>query len=141
MQTHESFDRKHASAEASERSFGLVFAGVGAIVAAYQMWRGDGHAAAWWLAGAAVFGALALFWTAPLAPLNRLWGRLGQLLHGIVNPLLMGLIFALAVLPMGLVLRALGKDLLRLRRDASASTYWIDRDPDAARAHAMKDQF
>jgi hypothetical protein len=138
---HESFDRKHEAAESSERGFGLVFAGVGAIVAAYQMWHGDGAAAAWWLGGAAAFAALALFWTAPLVPLNRLWGRLGKLLHDLVNPLLMGLIFALAVIPMGMVLRVLGKDLLRLRRDASAATYWIDRDPAAARADAMKDQF
>jgi hypothetical protein len=140
MQTHESYDRTHAAAESSERGFGLVFAVACALVAAWQWWHGRGEVAAWWLGGAAIFAALAFFWTAPLAPLNRLWARLGRLLHGIVNPVLMGAMFVLAVIPMGLVLRLFGKDLLRLRRDPAAATYWIDRDP-STRTDAMKDQF
>jgi hypothetical protein len=140
MQTHESFDRKHEVATSSERNFGLVFAGVFALVAGFQMWHGHASIAAWWLGGGAVFALLALFWTAPLVPLNRVWAALGRLLHAIVNPVLMGLIFATTIVPMGVILRLLGKDLLKLRRDATASTYWIMREP-ATRGDAMKDQF
>lgn len=139
MSTHESLDRKHDVATSSDRGFGLVFAGFLAIVAGFRMW--GGHADfAWWLGGAGAFAALALFWTAPLAPLNRQWTRLGAALHAIVNPLLMGLIFALAIVPTGVILRLAGKDLLRLRRDPSARTYWVDREA-AERPEAMKDQF
>lgn len=140
MQTHESFDREHDVANSSDRNFGLVFAGFFAIVAAYRMWNGHDNGA-WWFAPAGLFALLAFFWTAPLAPLNRLWARVGQLLHAIVNPLVMGLIFALAVVPTGLVLRLFGKDLLRLRRDPSASTYWVPCEAPASRPDAMKDQF
>jgi hypothetical protein len=141
MQTHESFDRKHESSTSSERSFGLVFAGVFALVAGYQAWHGAMPVAGWWLAGGAIFALLALFWTTPLVPLNRAWTLLGKFLHAIVSPLVMGLIFVVAIIPTGVMLRLFGKDLLRLRRDAAASTYWIHRDPAAIRADAMKDQF
>ncbi len=140
MQTHESLDRKHEVALSSERSFGLVFAAFFAIVAAFGMWHGHSESA-WWLAVAGVFALLALFWTAPLAPLNRLWARLGRLLHAIVNPLLMGLIFIVAIVPMGLALRLFRKDLLHLRRDSSATTYWVACNTSASRPDAMKDQF
>src|SRR5258706_1209110 len=139
MQTHESFDRKHAVATSSDRSFGFVFAAFFAIVAGLRFWKGHADYG-WWLAAAAVFALAALFWTAPLAPLNRVWTRIGQLLHAIVNPLLMGLVFAVAIVPMGLALRLFGKDLLRLRREPSARSYWIAHEP-SARPDAMKDQF
>lgn len=140
MQTHESFDRKHEVATSSERSFGLVFAAFFTIVAGFRMWHGHSDFP-WWLGVAGALALLALFWTAPLAPLNRLWVRVGRLLHAIVNPLLMGLIFIITIVPMGFFLRLFGKDLLRLRRDPSATTYWIACNASASRPEAMKDQF
>ena len=59
------------------------------------------------------FLAATLFYPAALKPLNRLWLRFGLLLHKVVNPIVMGFVFFGAVLPTGLIMRALGKDLLR----------------------------
>ena len=140
MQTHEQLERQHEVAASSERSFGLVFAGFLGIVGAVRLWHGHADAA-WWFGAAAAFAALAFFWTAPLAPLNRQWARLGRLLHAIVNPILMGLVFALAIVPTGLLLRLAGKDPLRLRRDPAAATYWVACGGGANRADGMKDQF
>jgi hypothetical protein len=42
------------------------------------------------LAVAAVFAALALMWTAALAPLNKWWTKLGILLYRIVSPIVLG---------------------------------------------------
>jgi hypothetical protein len=66
--------------------------------------------------------------------------RLGLLLHGIVNPVIMGLLFFGTILPTGLVMRLRGKDLLRLKRDPDANSYWIARTPGPA-PETMKDQF
>jgi hypothetical protein len=41
-----------------------------------------------------------------------------------VGRILLTIIFLLVVTPLGLILRLLGKDLLRLKRDPSAQTYW-----------------
>ena len=53
----------------------------------------------------------------------------------------MGLLFYLVVTPTGLVMRMLGKDLLRLRFDPQAKSYWIERRPPGPAPETMKDQF
>jgi hypothetical protein len=76
-----------------------------------------------------------------LSPLNQLWFRLGLLLHHVVNPVLMFLIYYSTVLPTGLVLRALGKDVLRLKLDHASTSYWIVRAPPGPGAGSMEKQF
>jgi hypothetical protein len=63
------------------------------------------------------------------------------LLHAVVNPLIMGLVFYGAVLPTGLVMRALGKDVLRLKLEPDRDSYWLDRQPPGPAPETMKDQF
>lgn len=46
--------------------------------------------------------------------------HVGQVMGGI----LLSVFFLLVVTPMGLVMRLFGKDLLELKRDKSAKTYW-----------------
>jgi hypothetical protein len=53
----------------------------------------------------------------------------------------MGLIFVVTVIPTGLIMRALGKDLLRQKMDPAADSYWITPDPEQRRASSMKNQF
>ena len=76
-----------------------------------------------------------------LRPLNIAWTRFGLLLHAVVNPVVMALLFYGTVLPTGLVMRALGRDLLRLRRDPAAESYWIARQPPGPAPDTFKDQF
>lgn len=139
MQTHEQLDRDHDVPVSSERSFGFVFTAACGFVGGWRLWHGhpDGGL---WLGASIAFLLLALFWTAPLKPLNRGWAAVGRLLHAVVNPVMMGLIFVLSVVPIGLLMRALGRDPLRLRLDPACATYWIDC-PAEERTDAMKDQF
>jgi len=124
----------------SERAFGLTFAGFFALVAAWPLWRGA-SVRPWALALAIVFLVTALAWPASLRPLNRAWARLGLILHRIVNPIVMGVIFYGAITPMGLVMRWAGRDALRLRRDPAAPTYWIERHPPGPAPDTMTNQF
>jgi hypothetical protein len=68
-----------------------------------------------------------------LGPLNRLWLKFGLLLYKVMNPLVLGLLFFVTITPIGLVMRAFGKDFLRLRMDRSAKSYWIERAPPGRR--------
>jgi hypothetical protein len=128
--SHESLEAHEAAPEASSRSFGFVFAAVFALAGTYLAFTGGRW---WWAAGAAsaLFALLAWLRPAVLDPLNAQWARLGRMLHRIVNPVVMAVIFYGAVLPTGLLLRAFGKDPLRLRRDPAATSYWLRRDPPA----------
>lgn len=139
---HEDFSREEVIEGSSERAFGIVMAVFFAIVGLWPLVVGAAPGPRWWaLAVAAIFGALALIRPAALAPLNRLWLRFGLLLAKIVSPVVLGLLFYATVAPIGLVMRAFGKDPLRLRRDPAAKSYWIPREPPGPTPDTMKNQF
>jgi len=73
--------------------------------------------------------------------LNQGWIKLGLLLGRIVNPIVMGLLFFVVVIPTGLIFRLLGKDSLRLSLDATAGSYWIERRPPGPSPQTMANQF
>jgi hypothetical protein len=60
-------------------------------------------------------------------PLAAGWAVLGHALGRVTTPILLAVVFALVIVPLGLALRLLGKDLLGLRRDPKAASYWIER--------------
>jgi hypothetical protein len=78
---------------------------------------------------------------AALRPLNRAWMLLGLVLYKIVNPIVMALLFFSTMTPVGALMRACGKDPLRLRRDPAAASYWIAREPPGPAAETMRNQF
>ena len=139
-QLHEDYSREEEVKAGSDRSFGFVFAGFFGITSALSLWRG-GHGWHWMLPLAAAFLVVALVYPKILGPLNRLWLKFGLLLYKVMNPLVLGLLFFVTIMPIGLIMRATGKDFLRLRRDPAAKSYWIDRTPPGPPPQSMKNQF
>jgi predicted membrane metal-binding protein len=136
-----SIERDHAPVKmGSNRSFGLVFAAVFALVAGWPLLDG-GAVRLWAVVIAAVFAGLAAIAPRVLAPLNRAWFRLGLVLGRIVTPIVMGLVYATTVVPIGLILRARGKDLLRLKADPAAKSYWLPRADGQIGPDRLKQQF
>ncbi len=88
-----------------------------------------GEVKLWSLAIAAVFLAAASLAPRALAPLNRLWFRIGILLGKVVTPLVMGILFFVMVTPIGFLMRLFGSDPLRLKRKPAAKSYLIERSP------------
>jgi len=95
----------------------------------------------WSIAAAAAFALLALAVPRALAPLNRAWTAFGDLLHRIVSPVALGILYYGVVTPTGLLMRLAGKDPLRLRFDPAARSYWIERRPPGPPPESLKDQF
>jgi Saxitoxin biosynthesis operon protein SxtJ len=124
----------------SDRSFGMVFGVVFFLFAARSIWH---QTHTWPLYGMIALGFvfIGLFRPAALARLNRLWTRLGLLLGKIVSPIVLGGLFFLVIAPVAIVLRWMGKDLLNLRRDPKATTYWLVRDPPGPTPESISDQF
>ena len=138
--THERIQRDEEVKGSSDRAFGLTFAVVFAALAGFSVWRGGGS----WpytSCAAAVFALLAMVAPSLLAPLNRVWLKFGLLLHKVTSPLILGLMFFLVVTPTALVLRLLGKDLLHLKGDREAPSYWIERRPPGPSPDSMPNQF
>jgi len=139
---HESLSTRDDIKIGSARSFGLVFATVFIIIALFPLLSDQqGSLRLWALIVAAFFAITALTMPRLLEPLNKLWFRFGLLLHKIVNPLIMGLLFFVTVTPTGLLMRSLGKTPLKLGFDKSAESYWITRTPPGPAPESMKRQF
>ena len=125
---------------ASNREFGWVFTAVFCLIGLWPL-LDAATPRVWALIVAALFALTTLFFPVALTPLNRLWTRLGAVMHKIVNPLVLGLIYALTIVPIGLIFKLLGKDPLRLKRDPQATTYWITRQPPGPAADSLPRQF
>ena len=130
MQSHEDLTSFRAVSAGSNRKFGVTVGSIAVFLAVWPLIRHH-HPVRWLLlvVGAALVG-LGLLRPALLAPVNRLWFRLGMLLSSITNPIVMGIMYYAAVVPLGAILRLRGHDLLRLRRDSEADTYWLPRERD-----------
>jgi hypothetical protein len=138
--THEDFSRDEKVVAGSDRWFGLIMAAAFAALTLLNLWHA-GRLWPWTGGLAALLLAAGLFRPAVLHPLNLIWLRFGLLLHRVVNPIVMALLFFGTVLPTGLVMRMLGKDLLRQRWQADTDSYWIPRAPPGPLPETMKDQF
>jgi hypothetical protein len=137
---HESFDRTEEIKHSTDRSFGLVFTVVFALIAAYQWWH-TGSSWPYWAGAALVILLVSIFAPATLAPLNRLWMRLALALSKIMTPVIMAVLFFGSVLPTGLIMRLLGKDPLRLRWNKESGTYWVSRTPEGPAPGSFRKQY
>jgi energy-coupling factor transporter transmembrane protein EcfT len=138
--SHEIKAREEVLKTSSDRSFGLFFAGFCVIVAALSIYRGGSHWP-WWLAGAVVFAIVTFVQPHLLGPLNRLWTKFGLLLFTVISPVVLAILFYGCITPIGWLLQLAGKDLLRLRWDRDAESYWILRKPPGPPAESLKNQF
>ena len=141
MFTHEPIVSHREVKVGSERSFGIVFAIFFAVISLLPYVTRGAEPRWWALAGAGVFGLIAFLAPRLLHPLNRAWAKFGLLLHRILNPIIMAVVFYGVFVPMALVLRVSGKDLLRLKRENVAESYWILRNPPGPETGSMSNQF
>ena len=75
----------------------------------------------WLLSASAIFFILGITNSNLLLPVNKIWFKFGIFLGKIISPLIMGIIFFLVVTPIGLIMRLLGKDLLKLKFSSDKS--------------------
>ena len=137
---HEDLTRGHEVKAGSERALGIVFAVVFMIVGLWPL-IGGGAIRLWALIVAGVFMALGCLAPKLLKPLNWLWFRFGLLLHKVMNPLIMALLFFTTVTPIAIIMKIMGKDPLRRKFDPTAKSYWIERQPPGPDPETMRNQF
>jgi hypothetical protein len=137
---HEDLSRAEAVTGSSDRNFGLTVGTFCILVGGLHLWL-DGATAAYWLGAGSALLVLALIVPQSLHVPNRLWIRLGLVLHRVVNPLIMGLLFFLVITPIGLVMRLAGRRPLRLAAEPKRASYWIERRPRGPEQGTMSRQF
>lgn len=139
--THEILGHEEEVERGTDRGFGIVMATVLVIVGLWPFVFGEGNVRVWALITAALLLVVAFAIPRILKPFNTAWLKFGLLLSRVVNPIVLGLMFYVVITPFALAVRLLGKDLLRLRRDPMAASYWINRDPPGPDRESMRNQF
>ena len=110
----------------SNRNFGIVFSIVFLIIATWPILN-QNEIRIWSIIISLIFLILGLINSKFLSPLNKAWFKFGLILGSLIAPIVMGIVFFLVVTPTGLIMKALGKDILGLKRNKN-STYWLEKD-------------
>jgi hypothetical protein len=121
------------------RKFGLTFGAVFAILALWS--RATAPALA--MLSALSVGTLVVTFARPglLAGPARLWLRLGEAMHRVVSPVVLGIMYMGLFVPFGLLRRVLGGDPLERRYDERLSSYWTQCPPRARKLDDFRQQF
>jgi hypothetical protein len=108
----------------NEREFGLVVGTVFILLGSWWLYRGY-----WTDTGTglvrlgSVLAILGLLLPSLLVYPNRAWMGLAKLLSLVTTPIILGLVYYLVIMPIGVVKRLSGWDPLR-RRASSSASYW-----------------
>ena len=121
----------------SNRNFGLVFFVVFLVISLWPLIHNEPFRI-WSAVVSLFFLILGLMNSKLLNPLNKIWSKFGIILGIIIAPIVMGVVFFLVITPTGLIMRILGKDLLRKKYHRKKETYWIKRNKPVS---TMKQQF
>ena len=109
------------------RRFGFTVAIPLAVLAAVGAWRGHTNLPAVLASLAAALGGFALLAPRLLGPVQRVWMAGAHALGSFNTRVLLGLVYFLAMTPIGVIMRRLvGRDPLD-RRLRDRPSYWIER--------------
>lgn len=131
------FRRPSILALGKNRKFGLLMVAVCAAIS--QLGAASRSGKLVWFAAAMIFLIIALLVPRLLEPMRRRWISLGSLMHIVVSPVILAVLYYTVITPIGLAMRLFGMDPLRLRR--GATTYWIERRPPGPAPQTMTELY
>ena len=124
----------------SDRKFGIFVVCIFGLIAAFGFLTSESFMGLSAVLLAALFALITIVAPHALRPLNRLWMQFGQLLGRLISPIVLGAIFFVIFTPIGLIMRLVGRDELKLKRRAT-STHWQAITPSEQSEASFKNQF
>ena len=123
----------------TDRKFGYVFA-IALAVLAGILWLIFDVLFQGLLIATAVFAILSLLAPGLLLPVNRIWTVFAGRLGGLNNYLILGIVYVLVIVPVGLFMRLIGRDFMKRKIEPDAKSYLVpvSRQTDA---ETMRDIF
>jgi len=111
----------------TDKSFGVVFSVAFLLISIAGFWNNTN----WYMhtiLASLIFVILSFIKPVILRPLNFVWFKIGLLLHSIINPIIMSILFFIVITPFALIMRLFGKSPININYDNSAKSYWIDSE-------------
>jgi hypothetical protein len=110
------------------RSFGLIVGGGFAVVALAPLAFHGRSPRIWALILALFLSATAFISPLALRPFHRVWMTIGEALGWLNTRILLTVLFYVVIVPIGVILRAVGNDPMRRKLERGVLTYRIPRD-------------
>lgn len=108
------------------RHFAFTFGGVVAVLFGIAFPWLFNYGFPWWpWAVCVVFVIWGLVVPKSLAPVYRLWMRIGHVLNAIMSRVILGIVFYVLVFPTGLILRLRGRDPMHRKFEKDRKTYRV----------------
>jgi len=121
-----------------EREFGIVFFLFFGILSVLPLIRASGVLNYYFFTASLIFLLLAIFLPRLLYLPSRIWFSIGKFVNIFISPLIIFILYVLAIVPTSILLKMLRVDILKLNIDKNAETYWTTRvDP----VNSMKKQY
>ena len=106
---------------------GVVFALLLGVI--LPLWRG-GPFVAWPFTAGALIALVALVFPRAWRPFYQLWLRVGHVLGWINTRLILGLVYIVVFIPVGLILKIMGRDPMARRLNKQTETYRVPSKPE-----------
>ena len=99
----------------------------GAIGTYLAFWKGSANGY-WWMAAGAILAVSRII--PPLfRGIYRVWFGFSIVLGFFVSRIILTILFCVIIVPMGLIMRLVGKDPMDRKLDSKAPSYWKPREP------------
>lgn len=117
------------------RKFGIVMTIPLGIIGGVLFWKGN-SAGNYFLILATFFLISGLLLPGILGPIERIWMKFAEIISGVMTRVILILTLYLVIAPMGLLLRLIGKDLLKMKFEPDRTSYWepVEKDGPCSRA-------
>ena len=120
----------------NNKSFGILFFIVFFLIAVWPMLN-ESQIRIWAIILSLAFLFLGIINSKLLSPLRFAWIKFGESLGKIIAPIIIAIIYFFIITPIALVMRSVGKDLLKIKLQKTQS-YWVKREK---KIGTMKRQF
>lgn len=124
----------------SNRSFGALFIVFFGVIGGHQWWRGNVNGR-WWIGAATILLITTLLKPSWLTPFNRAWMAFADVLHRLISPIALGVVYFGLFMPVGYAMRVFGRDVLHRRFAPASRSYWVERTPPGPDIDGLVDQF
>jgi hypothetical protein len=109
------------------------------VLAGVLWWRGHATGAAVLGICGSLLGLAGIVVPSRLGPVQRGWMGFAHALSKVTTPVFLGVVYFLVMLPVGILLRLLGRNPLKPKHETGS--FWIPRADDADRRGTMNNQF
>jgi hypothetical protein len=108
------------------RKFGLTVGGVLLLITAFLFYF-EKTSAVYFLTIGALLVLTGVIYSTILKPINKLWMGLAIVLGFFMSRIILTILFYIALTPVSIIAKLVGKKFITLKYDKSAKTYWEKR--------------